>query len=166
MYALPKSNFSSRSLAAGVSALALISFSKDGLTQVGQSAFNRGVAYQTQLLGNGSVPQFRTHLVGEVVTRPTIVQAPVGTTVVAGSTAINARTIAARPGTTATQLDIRCPIGGGRVLMFGNRIYNNGQIVSGAESTQVVTHCDRSLIGSVMSVDNQIINNGRIQAIK
>ena len=132
----------------------------------GQSAFNRGISYQAELLGGGSVPQFRRHLVGEVVTRPTIVQAPVGTTLVLGSTAINARTIAGGPGMTAAQLDVRCPLGGGRVVMFGNRVYNIGRLVGGGESGQVVTRCDRSFIGSVISTDNEVVNTGRIQAIQ
>lgn len=150
-----------------VLAPALLIFSLNSPAQeVGQSAFNRGQAYQAQLQGGGVLPQFRTHLVGKVVTRPTIVQAPVGTTVVIGNTAINNRTIYSGSRTTAAQLEVRCPLGTGRVVMYGNRVYNNGRIVSGGESAQVVTHCDNSFIGSVTSTNNQIINTGRIQAIQ
>lgn len=123
------------------------------------------MSYQAQLISGGIAgAQYRTHLISEVVTRPTIVQAPIGTTVVLGSTAVNTRTISGGPYSAAAQLEVRCPIAGGRVVMYGNRAYNLGRIVGHTESTQVMTECGESFIGTVMSSRNLIVNNGRIQA--
>jgi hypothetical protein len=154
-----------------VSALAVLSISFNSAAQesTGQSAFNRGAAYLAQTLTrSAAVPQRRTHLIDEVVMNPTIIQAPVGTTIVAGTTAINPGLIAdAGPGATAAQLDVRCPFGVGRVVLHGNRVLNSGEIVavgSDTTATQVVIQRCNGFNSGVVTDQNQFDNLGRIRA--
>jgi len=144
------------------------SFAQDG---PGQSAFARGSEYRSQVLTRSTAAtQKRNNLVGEVVTRPTVVQAPAGTTVIAGTTSINPGAIAAAgPGATAAQLDVRCPLSGGRVLMHGNRILNPGEIVAVGENVtaaQVITRCDNHSNGITVIDQTRFDNLGRIRATR
>lgn len=165
MFVLKQFNSSSKFLTVGALGLALLCFdSQSWAQQAGQSAFARGVAYQAQVFDRDRAPPFRTQLVGEVVTRPTTVQANAGTTVVMGNTAINTRTIIGNTERTASQLDVRCPLGGGRVVMFGNRVYNGGQIIASGESAQIVTRCDGSFVAQILSDHNEVFNFGRIKS--
>lgn len=157
---------------AGICLAALVTSSPISHSQEvpGQSAFNRGSEQRAHSLARSSpATQRRTHLIGEVVTRPTIVQAAVGTTIVAGTTSINAGTIAAAgDAATAAQLDVRCPAGGGRVVLHGNRVINFGDIVADgndATAAQVIKRCDSRINGTSSTTQTRFDNYGRIRAV-
>lgn len=76
--------------------------------------------------------------------------------------------MAAGAGTAAAQLDVRCPPGGGRVVLHGNRVVNLGDIVAdgdGATAAQLLKRCDGPVNGMSSTTQTRFDNYGRIRAI-
>lgn len=136
------------------------------------------VIYSVAFLSFGvrpvSAEEALTHIygsmVGQLATNPVVVQAPLGTTVVRGNTLVNFGNVVRVGDESASMLEVREPVVGGRIIYRDNRVFNLGNIVhkggDGSASMTTLKQEPWQHSSIVQSVNNVSVNRGTIRGIK
>ena len=104
----------------------------------------------------------REQIVGDIIVSPTIVEAPGAVTIIHGSRFVNSgRVSTGNSEADAAFVRVRCPLGGGRILVSRNVFINRALIESSGNGSAALVSYE-CLRGEVFSVGNRFENLGSI----